>query len=170
MAALTKTIVGTAINTSLLSGAPNFRGGGDWPANLEALADGLLPYLAKQRIAALTAEAEAADVIGVQVQIKDALGNDIEEATGLLVEVNDTNMVPDATAFHAGAGAGVAGVTENSTTDRARLLLTTNNEGAAEVDVTDVAGASGATVHVVVWVISDGNVIGTPTSLTLAFD
>lgn len=113
---------------------------------------------------ALTVGAQAGAVIGVTVQIKDINGDSISAATSLLCQLFDSEMAAslaaDFTMAESGAGA------EVSTTAKPSLLITTSATGAATVSVTDVQGASGSTVYLVVTPL---NSFGHPEFATLAF-
>jgi hypothetical protein len=85
----------------------------------------------------LTPAAEAADVIAI------TFASPIAAVRQYIVEVYDTNMeVNDAayTVTENGAGAIVAG------DGKARMIFTTDASGAAQIDVTDVVGASNTDV------------------------
>lgn len=86
----------------------------------------------------LTGSAEAADVIAVAV-------SGASPSTQYIATVYDAAMLQGLvgawTLAETGAGA------EISTTAKPSLLFSTSSTGAAEVSVTDVAGASGLTVY-----------------------
>jgi hypothetical protein len=89
----------------------------------------------------MTPAAEAADVIAV------ALATGVLAADQYVAEVIDTNSeVNDAAFTIAETGAGA----EVSPTAKARLIFTTDALGVAELSVTDVVGASGSTVYLMV--------------------
>lgn len=115
--------------------------------------------------AALTAGAEAADNRVISVQVKDFGDANVLAITTLHCELFGVDMEPIAsTAFtltETGAGA------ELSTSGKARLLITTNALGVAEVTVHDVAGASGTTVLLKV---SPVQAFGRAEYVSLAFD
>ena len=101
----------------------------------------------------LSVNAESANVITVDIAMttfQEALNDHVvaDEVVALECVLFDDNGIEAlAAAFHLGeAGAG----TEVSTTDQARLFVQTSAAGVAQLEVTDVVGASGATVHLVV--------------------
>lgn len=93
--------------------------------------------------AAATLQAEAADVVLVDLQMTDLAGNAVAAAVTCRAEILDANAeLESAAAFHLGKG---ASGTELSTTDKPALLFTTTAAGVAQLEVTDVVGGSGAT-------------------------
>lgn len=164
MAALSGTTIGDAILAAL-----NLRyDGGEWPTWCRAAAGVLLPYISQPVVADLTVNAEAADVITVDIALKNTQGTAVAAAHTVLATLYDADMdVASVGAFHLGeSGDG----TEITTTDRPVLLLTTSAAGAAQLEVTDVAGASGATKYLIVEVLSDGNTLGGKSTATITFD
>lgn len=94
----------------------------------------------------LTPGAEVANVLPVVFAGPAAVRQYIAEA------LDDTTMEVSTAAFtiaETGAGA------EVSPTARGRLIFTTDAAGAATLSVTDVAGASGKTVHLLVRPLND---------------
>lgn len=91
----------------------------------------------------LTAAAEAANTRAVTVAVQDRALNPVDGSVTILCELRDANMAVEAsTTFRmAETGAG----SENSTTAKSTLLLTSDATGNATLTVTDVAGASGLT-------------------------
>lgn len=116
-------------------------------------------------VADLTVNAESTNVITVDVVAKDLDGNVIDEVTEFEAVLFGANGIEAlAAAFHLGeSGAG----TEISTTDNARLFFTTDANGSAQLEVTDVAGASGATVHLVLTPVGRA---GFPVRAAVTFD
>ena len=102
----------------------------------------------------LVAAAEVANVIAIAIQLAEGDGTAVAESQELLCEVLDANaelaLVGAFTAAETGAGA------EVSTTARPSIIISTDANGAAELSVTDVATASGLTVHVLVTPLSGG--------------
>lgn len=116
-----------------------------------------LPYLVQF---ALTVNAENTNVIDIDVQVNDIFGRAVGEATA--VEAYIVGEV--AAGFHLGeSGAG----TELGNTDKPAITFTTDASGAAQVEVTDVVGASGDTVVVVFRPI---DTMGIPAYATVTFD
>lgn len=97
---------------------------------------------------ALTANAEAADAIVVDIIVTDLDGNAVTEAITLECGVYEANMlqslVADFRLAETGAGA------EVSTTAQPRLLITTSTAGLASVTITDVSTAFVGDVYLVV--------------------
>jgi hypothetical protein len=100
------------------------------------------------RIPALTVGSESANVIAVTVQIEDADQNAISEAVDLYCELLlSTGEEPNpASQFNMAATTG----TEVTTTAQENMIVTTNASGVAVLDITDVAGASGSTIQLLV--------------------
>ena len=113
----------------------------------------------------LSAAAEAADVIAITVTCPVASVERYEA-----IALDDTTMQVNTAAFtcaETGVGA------EVSPTARGRLIFTTDASGAAEISVTDVAGASGKTVWVEVRPLFDQADLAqacAPGSLSITFD
>lgn len=113
----------------------------------------------------MTAGAEDTNVITVACQAKDSAGNSIAEAvefelsgfeaTGIEAVVGALRLA------ETGAGA------EVTTTANSRLFITTSAAGVATVTVTDQAGASGKTFHIVATPIGRP---GYPSRLAVTFD
>jgi hypothetical protein len=99
--------------------------------------------------------AEAANVIEANVFLVDAAGNDIARQWTGLFRLYDGDMGdPDpATEFEMDVTTGT-GVTAGT---KAAMLIQSNASGEATIDITDVAGASGATIYLVVQVVSGAN-------------
>jgi len=112
----------------------------------------------------LTPGAEVADVIPVAVAGLAAARQYLAEA------LDDTTMEVSTAAFtiaETGDGA------EVSPTARGRLVFTTSAAGAAELSVTDVAGASGKTVYLVVRPLHDSAddlSLAAPAVVAITFD
>lgn len=115
--------------------------------------------------AALTAAAEAGNARAVTIQMKDFNDDNVEEAITLQCQLFDAAMLESVTADFrlAETGAGAPA----STTSKPTVLITTSAAGAATLTVTDVQGASGATVNLIVTPL---NKFGRPQHLSLAFD
>ena len=113
----------------------------------------------------ITVNAEAADVITVDLALVDQAGDAIAEARDFLAEVLDVNaelaLVGAFTLDETGAGAEVTAST------RPALIITTSAGGLAQLSVTDVAGASGLTVYVK---ITPMDLRGAPTLTAITFD
>ena len=112
----------------------------------------------------LTVGTEAADVIAVAVAAPKA------EAVQYLAEVLEADMllavVGNFTMAETGDGA------EVSTTARPSLLFTCSADGAAELSITDVNGASGKTMYLRLTPLADsGNAtVGGPSIVSMTFD
>ena len=134
---------------------------------LEFWGSGFQSAAASLARAALSAAAESSDVITVTVQLQDENGDNIAEAREVELSLFDNNGLEALVgAFHLGATAG----TENSTTDKPRLFVTTTAAGLATIEVTDVAGGSGATVHLRAQVYGSGGRTGDTSRLAVTFD
>lgn len=112
----------------------------------------------------LTAAAEAANTRAVTVAVTD---RNLDPTTGtvkLFCELRAADMLPElAGAFRlAETGAG----SENSTTAKPALLITTDATGNATLTVTDVAGGSGLTTNLFCEVVGHGGRV----HLALTFD
>jgi len=117
----------------------------------------------------LTPAAEAADVIAVTVNLVDLEGDDLDRAQRLLCEVFKDDMTQASSAEFTLAETGSG--SEVSTTAKPRLLIDTDASGDATVSITDVAGASGATVFLQVTPVSTStNVPGHPRIIEVTFD
>jgi len=99
--------------------------------------------------------AEAANVIEANVFLVDAAGNDIaRQWTGLFRLYDGDLGDPDpASEFEMDVTTGT-GVTAGT---KAAMLIQSNASGEATIDITDVAGASGATIYLVVQVVDGAN-------------
>lgn len=115
--------------------------------------------------ASLSAGAEAANARAVTIQMKDFNGDNVSEVITLHCQLFDSSMVESLTADFrlAETGAGAPA----STTSKPTVLITTSAAGAATLTVTDVQGASGATVYLIVTPV---NKFGRPQYLSLTFD
>lgn len=93
----------------------------------------------------LTAAAEAANTRAVTVAVEDRNGDAPTGTVQLLCSLRNPAMVTElATAFTmAETGLG----SEDSTSGKPEMLITTDATGHATLTVTDVAGASGLTTH-----------------------
>lgn len=91
--------------------------------------------------------AESSDVIAVTLGLEDSEGNSVSQSWTAEVRVLDGNgdATNPGTAFEIDVttGTGVTAGTQDS------MIITSNAAGAIVVDLTDVAGASGATVYLV---------------------
>lgn len=116
-------------------------------------------------IPAQTANAEAADVITVDVQVKDQEGANQAAIITCKAQVLDVNAELTAvgvmTMAETGAGA------EVTATARPALMFTTDTNGVAQLSVTDVAGGSGLTVYLQIEALGG---VGQPTVQALTFD
>ena len=115
--------------------------------------------------ASLSAAAEAGNARAVTVQVKDFNDDNVSEVVYLQCQLFDAAMLESLTAdfrlAESGAGAPV------STTSKPTVIISTSAAGAATLTVTDVQGASGATVYLVVTPL---NKFGRPQYLALTFD
>jgi len=114
----------------------------------------------------LTDDVETANVIPVACQLQDYAGNAIAAEATFKAYILDANgIMALAAAFHIGKN-GVPG-TEVTNTDQAQMLLKTAADGTIDLDVTDVVGASGATVYLVCEMV---DAPGVTTYVALTFD
>ena len=99
--------------------------------------------------------AEAADVIDVNVFLVDAADNDIaRQWTGYFRLYDDDLGDPNpATQFEMDVTTGT-GITNGT---KSAMIIQSDAAGQVTIDVTDVAGASGATIYLVVQVIDGAN-------------
>lgn len=113
----------------------------------------------------VTVNAEAANVIGIDIVVQDMFGNAVAEATAFeaytVGEVGSSTVNPPFTLSDGGDG------TLIGNDARQGITMLTTAAGLASVDVTDVAGASGDTVVVVFRPIGT---IGVPAYATVTFD
>lgn len=148
-----KSLVGTSVSGAHI--------GGDASQRLAAMIkdDDLA-----QAVPVLTVGTEDSNAIPVAIQLKDADGKNLASARRLLCQVFDADFEPgiEAELTSAETGAG----TEVSTTAKATLLIDTDENGAAEVTVTDVSAALTATVYLKV---SPVNGLGAPGLVGLTF-
>lgn len=103
----------------------------------------------------LSIGAEAANVIALTVQLQDGLGASTLVATNVFVRLIDANGIDSLAAAFTLADGGAG--TLISTTGQASVLATTSAGGTLVLDVTDVVGASGATIYALVWVIGNND-------------
>ena len=116
---------------------------------------------------ALSIGAEAADVIAATIQLTDLDGNNLAEAREVELALYDDNGLESLVgAFTLGATTG----TEVTTTAKPRLFVTSTAAGLIVVDITDVVGGSGSTIHLVARVASDANKVGGSERITVTFD
>jgi len=101
----------------------------------------------------VTVGAEAANVIQLLIQLQDVKGNNIARNRDVIVTVYEATMIEAVAAAFTLADGGVGALI--STTAQARVLATTDATGLLDLDLTDVAGASGKTVYVTVEVLDD---------------
>ena len=99
--------------------------------------------------------AEAANVIEANVFLVDAAGNDIARQWTGLFRLYDGDLADPnpATEFEMDVTTGT-GVTAGT---KAAMLIQSNASGEATIDITDVAGASGETIYLVVQVVDGAN-------------
>lgn len=115
-----------------------------------------------------TVQVEDANVILVDLQMTDLAGNAVAAAVTCRAEILDANGELEVdTAFHLGKG---ASGTELSTTDKPALLFTTTAAGVAQLEVTDVVGASGATKLIRIIPIGAGVYVGSESLVSVTFD
>ncbi len=113
----------------------------DADVDLSDIATNTADILALSTAPTLTPGAEAANVIAV------TFASPVASAEQYVAVVYDTNTETNGAAFRlAETGVGA----EVSTTAKARLVFTSDASGAATISVTDVAGASSATVYLVI--------------------
>jgi hypothetical protein len=109
---------------------------------------------------------EAADVIEVELNVSDASGNPVAQSWSAYVRLVDGNAdaTNPATAFEFDATTGtmVTAATQDSG------IVTSDAAGDIVLDVTDVAGASGATIYIMVEAI--GGVNARPAFSAITFD
>ena len=98
---------------------------------------------------------ETANVIPVDVYLVDAAGNDMNRQWTGLFRLYDSNLAePDpATAFEMDSTTGNA-ITAGT---QPGMIIESDANGQVSFDVTDVAGASGATIYIVAQVIEGAN-------------
>lgn len=113
----------------------------------------------------LTVNAEASNVITVDLELTDQEDNTLEESRTYMARLFDANaLLALSTAFRlAETGSG----TEISATAKSSLIFSLGSAGTAKLAVTDVAGASGATLYLV---ITPLNLRGAPVYTTVTFD
>ena len=99
--------------------------------------------------------AEAANVIEANVFLVDAAGNDIARQWTGLFQLYDGDLAhPNpASEFELDVTTGT-GITAGT---KSGMLIQSNASGEATIDITDVAGASGATIYLVVQVVDGAN-------------
>jgi len=113
----------------------------------------------------ISVAAEAANVIAATVSIVDAAGNEVSEQFAAKLSLVDGNA--DATnpgsAFEMDVttGTGITAGTQDS------MLITSTAAGSIVIDITDVAGASGATVYLIAEPI---NINAAPAYSAVTFD
>lgn len=112
------------------------------------------------RAVTLTVGAEDTNVLPVTVQLVDAGGQSVAE-----VQRCEAYVVGEAAAAFVVAETGAGA--ELSNTARPALAFTTSAAGVAEISVTDVVGASGDTVTLVVRPL---DVLSAPSSAEVTFD
>lgn len=112
------------------------------------------------RLVTLSAAAEDANVIDVTVQVVNAGGTSLSDTVRCIATVVG-EAAAGFTIAETGAGA------EVSTTAKPGLVFTTSAAGAATLSVTDVAGASGASVTLAVQVVDE---LGLTSTVDLTFD
>ena len=123
---------------------------------LDSFADEL-----EARTVTATANAEVANVIKVDLQLVEDDGATVIASTGKWLATIPGRA---STAFHlAETGTGA----EISPTAQAQLLFSLDASGVAQLAVTDVSGASGATVDVV---LQPADHLGTPVCVQVTFD
>lgn len=124
--------------------------------------------------AVLTPAAEAADVIAVTVQLKDAAGDDLAEAAECMAEVYQLDGTKAATVGASGFGVkenGAGAPLEGSdNTGLPTLFFSLDANGAAQLDVKDEAGGADTKVFLVVTVFGTTARAGRQTKSTLTFD
>ena len=110
--------------------------------------------------------AEAANVIEVEVFLVDAAGNDFASQWTGLFRLYDGDMGdPDpASEFEMDVTTGT-GVTAGT---KAAMVIQSDAAGQVTIDVTDVAGASGATIYLVAQVINGANAATAYSAITFA--
>lgn len=117
---------------------------------------------------ALTLAAESSDVIEISVQLKDGSDTNVAIATNIIVHLVDANGIDSLAAAFTLGDSGAGSVV--STTANARLIYLTDATGLAEIDITDVVGASGSTVYALVQVISGTTWTGGFDFIAVVFD
>lgn len=112
------------------------------------------------RLVTLSAGTETANVIPVTVQVVNTGGTSLSDSVRCIATV-----VGEAAAAFTLAETGDGA--EVSITARPGLVFTTSAAGAATISVTDVAGASGATVTLAVQVVDE---LGLTSTVEVTFD
>lgn len=114
----------------------------------------------------ISPQAEAANVISVEINVNDAEGDPVSVSWSALVQLVDGNgdATNPATAFEFDATTGtmVTAATQDSG------IVTSDASGDIVLDVTDVAGASGATIYCIVQPV--GGVNARPAYSAITFD
>jgi len=107
---------------------------------------------------------EAANVIAVDVLLVDAAGNDIaRQWTGYFRLYDDDLGDPNpATQFEMDVTTGT-GITNGT---KSAMIIQSDAAGQVTIDVTDVAGASGATIYLVAQVIDGANAATSYSAIT----
>lgn len=135
-------------------------------------AHGWIPerFLRQRRfIPVLTVNTEVSNKIAVDIEMRTFEGTSNPYVVGEAVALEcalyrSTGIEALVTHFHIGE---VGDGTELSTTDNARLFVRTSASGTAQLEITDVAGGSGQTLHLVVTPL---NVPGYPGYVTVTFN
>lgn len=120
------------------------------------------------RVIAPTLAAEAANVRRLLLQIEDKDGAEVESVHNMLVEIrNGLGAVPaDLLSFTVTDG-GVGSLVVGGAGGGPHYIVATDATGLVDLDITDVAGASGQTVYIVVQPL---NFLAGPVLVTCAFD
>ena len=120
------------------------------------------------RVITPTLAAEAADVRRLLLQIEDKDGVEVEEVFNMLVEIrNGLGAVPaDLLTFTVTDG-GVGSIVVGGMGGGPHYIVATDAAGLVDLDITDVAGASGGTVYIIVQPL---NFMANPVLVTCVFD
>jgi len=120
------------------------------------------------RVVTPTLAAEVADVRRLLLQVKDNDGVNVASVHNMLVEIRGANAaVPadltECTVTDGGVGTIVAGGGGGGP----HYIIATDATGLSDIDITDVAGASGETVQIIVQPL---NFFAAPLMVTCTFD
>jgi len=118
----------------------------------------------------LAVGAEATNVIAVTINVVSLDGTAVARAQRLICSLYEATMIEAVAAAFTMAETGAG--TEISTTLNARQIIDTDANGDAIMSITDVAGASGKTMYLVVQPapVSGTNTYGAPSLAVVTFD
>jgi enamine deaminase RidA (YjgF/YER057c/UK114 family) len=127
----------------------------------------LAEIIGQFRFVSISAGAEVGDVIPVTIQVVDNEDNPVNEAMPVLVQVFNAVGELDAAAFRVDGITGGGDGTRNGPANAATAQYTTDANGDLDIDVSDVVGASGSTVEIVVTPVNE---LGGPVRAVITFD